>query len=114
MSCRINWQSGRTGTTSRCFTLVSGAAMFPFKRTSSICLLVLAVWFYTRADAQCTTGPDDGKLLLLDASSGTPASPKSFNYTVRNDTDILVRLTNINPYAFKCSVSTNSTPFKET
>jgi hypothetical protein len=85
-----------------------------FTRTWSIYMLAVVLFYPALTNAQCNPGPNDGNLLILDATSGSPVATTSFNYTLKNDTDVLVRLTNINPYAFKCSVSTTSTPFKET
>src|SRR5207249_1193143 len=53
----------------------------------------------------------------LTAESGSPVpevSTSSFTGTQKNDTNVLIRLENINPYAFKCSVSTSTADFKET
>jgi hypothetical protein len=66
---------------------------------------------------QCTlSSPGTGASLYnLSASSGTPIPqnpPERFVF--KNNTPLLVRLTDINPFAFQCSVSTSSQSFQET
>ncbi len=68
----------------------------------------------TQAQNQCTAPPAD---YVLRANTGSPVpqpSTKNFNYTLKNDTNITIRLENINPFAFKCTASTSVTDNKET
>lgn len=51
----------------------------------------------------------------LTAASGAPIPVNPhFSYTRKNDEDLCIRLEDINPYAYKCSVTTTVTPIKET
>jgi hypothetical protein len=65
-----------------------------------------------QAQDQCPTNPTAD--YELTAATGTPVPLTSnFDYTRKNDTSVLVRLKDINPYAFKCTVASTSAPFKE-
>lgn len=67
-----------------------------------------------QAQNQCTAAPAQ---YILSADRGSPvpeASTNHFSYTLKNDTNVLIRLENINPYAFKCSASTSTADYKET
>lgn len=77
-----------------------------------ICLFT-AVSF--QATAQCTAGDTSSTLYEVSAKGGSPKSlTKNFSFVRSDDTSVLVRLRDINPFAFKCTVSTASQPFKET
>lgn len=63
----------------------------------------------------CATTPAPDYALTAEGGSPVPEpSTKDFSYTLKNDTNVLIRLENINPYALKCTVSTSSTAYKET
>ena len=73
--------------------------MLIFARTSLIILLVIAISVASHAQLQCTPGPPNGTLFTLDASGGSPVPVTlKFNYTLKNDTDVLIRVTNIWSY----------------
>ena len=60
----------------------------------------------------CTNVPANADFHV---NAGNPPHPttQQFGYTLKNDTDVLIRLENINPYALKCSVTTTVTPVNE-
>jgi hypothetical protein len=67
----------------------------------------------TPTPATCTNDPANATFELT-AGSGAPIpATSSFSYTRKNDSKALVRLKNINPYSFKCKVTTSVTSFKE-
>jgi hypothetical protein len=78
-------------------------------------ILVITTFFSFLAQAQqCATAPPAD--YELTAASGTPVpipTKKDFSYTRKNDTRVLIRLRDINPYAYKCSVSSTSVAIKE-
>src|ERR1700730_18201803 len=83
--------------------------------------LLSAVSVYSPAQAppqtQCSlSSPGTGASLFeLSASSGTPIPKEPLkSYVFKNDQALVIRLSDINPFAFQCSVSTNSQPFQET
>src|SRR5579859_582402 len=79
-------------------------------------LLLLALVGPTsvRAADQCT-GKVSSPIYEVTAVSGSPvAITKDFSYTRKNGSSVLIRLEDINPFAFKCTVSTSSQAFPET
>jgi hypothetical protein len=86
-------------------------------RKLHVCIgfIVCTISLSAHAQDQCTAAPMAG--YALTAESGTPVpepSTNGFSYTRKNEDNVLVRLENINPYAFKCSVSASTTDVKET
>ena len=75
-------------------------------------LALIATPFSGQAQDQCPTNPPAD--YEVTATTGRPVPLTSnFSYTRKNETSILIRLKDINPYAFKCAVSSTSVPFKE-
>lgn len=92
------------------------------KLNRSILRLLLMLPFSTYGHAQgaspqCTLSPQAPGVTLYDlsASSGTPIpqNPPE-RYVFKDDTALVVRLSDINPFAFQCTVSTSSQAFQET
>jgi hypothetical protein len=77
--------------------------------------IAIAIPFCVYAQDQCGTSPTPGYVLTAESGAPIPEpSTTGFSYTRKNEDSVLIRLENINPYAFKCSVSTSSTDVKET
>jgi len=75
-------------------------------------LIFIVAPFSGQAQDQCPANPTAD--YELTAATGTPVPLTSnFSYTRKNDTSVLIRLKDINPYAFKCTVASTSVPFKE-
>jgi hypothetical protein len=83
-------------------------------------IVVTTLIFPTLSDgqaAQCTSTPVGANVGLyqLSASSGTPIPQNPLSsYVFKNDTPLVVRLSDINPFAFQCSISSTSQAFQET
>jgi hypothetical protein len=79
---------------------------------SVLTVILLLASLFAQAQDQCSTNPTAD--YQITAATGSPVPLTSdFNYTRKNDTGVLIRLKDINPYAFKCSVSSTSAPIKE-
>jgi hypothetical protein len=80
---------------------------------SLFAILLFAFPILLQSQNQCSTAPV--ATYTLTAASGSPVPENSdFSYTRKNDTDLLIRLEDINPYSFKCTASTSSADYKET
>src|SRR5215831_4877832 len=80
---------------------------------SLVFFALFAVSLLLPAQEQCSAAP--AATFELTARSGSPVPVTSgFDYTRKNDTDVLVRLSDINPFANKCSVSVAASAYKET
>jgi hypothetical protein len=67
--------------------------------------------------SQCSLSPvpENTSLFTLSANSGTPVPqnpPKDYVY--KNNSSVLIRIQDINPFAFKCSIGTTSQAYQET
>ena len=86
-----------------------------FARACLIALFLYLSYFTPSLDAQsqCATSGDAD--FTLSAASGSPVpTTHSRTFTFSNDSDLLVRVVDINPFAFKCSVATSSQAYQET
>jgi len=84
-------------------------------RVTARALLVIALGASSRSQTplQCVEGPVT-RVYVVSASSGTPIPQTHLSsYVFKNDLDFVVRLKDINPFAFKCSVTANSQSYQE-
>lgn len=83
----------------------------------SIVVLFLAglTYFCPDLDAQSQCASSGSADLTLSAASGSPVPETVIrHFTFPDDSDLLIRVVDINPFAFKCSVTTSSQAFQET
>lgn len=83
----------------------------------SLIVVVLAslTYFCPTLDAQSQCATSGSADLTLNAGSGSPVPMNRLSsFTFTNDSDVLVRVVDINPFAFKCSVTTSSQAYQET
>jgi len=84
----------------------------PASLSKLLLLMLIVAPFSGQAQDQCPTNPPAD--YEVTATTGRPVNLTSnFSYTRKNDTSVLIRLKDINPYAFKCTVASTSAPFKE-
>ncbi|HEY6305128.1 MAG TPA: hypothetical protein VI488_01560 [Candidatus Angelobacter sp.] len=92
--------------------------MMAFLRPLLAAFAVLSIPLLLQAQDPCTAAqaaPQPDYKLTMQTGAIVPESDTAkFSYTLKNDSNVLIRLENINPYAFKCSASTSTTDFKET
>lgn len=84
---------------------------------AEVVLLALATYSVAQTEVQCTDTPTGQGVTVyeLSASSGTPIPQNPLSsYVFKNDQALVVKLRDINPFAFQCSLSSTSQAYQET
>jgi hypothetical protein len=83
----------------------------------SIIVLALPLALYAQDPCNNVNQATKDADYTLSAANGTPVpanTDKDFHYTLKNNSDVLIRLQDINPYSFSCTVTTSTTAVQET